>query len=214
MRIVQIVGTDGAGKTTIATRIAAELKEQGWDYLYCQVRPLLLRPVSWLGRATVLRKTDQFRDYDGYLEKKRAIGRRRRLLTRLYALAWYAEFLLQTWPRMVRARLRGRNIIVDRYCLDMVVNLGVLQDNGVLGMLGQLRVLQCLLPVPEQYIFLDVAEEVALSRKGDIQSLSYLRARKARYLGLAPSLRFSMVDAGRPLEAVAADVRSLILPVH
>lgn len=210
MRIVYILGTDGAGKTTVARRLAAELAPAGWDYLYCQVTPLLLRPLKWLAGKIFLRRTDQFKDYDAYRERKRAVSGRRRGLTRLYALAWYLDFLLQTWPKILRARWRGRDVIMDRYYLDMVVNQGVLQDNDAAGMLRDAHLLEWFLPKGNRHVFLDVSEETAFARKNDIQSVSYLRERKARYLQLAPHYGFTTVDANQSAETVVAAVRELI----
>lgn len=210
MRMLYILGTDGAGKTTVARRVAAARQAEGWDYLYCQVLPLLLRPVKWLARRLFLKRADEFQNYDDYRDRKRAESGKRRRLTRLYALLWYADFLLQAWPKVVRARLRGRNLILDRFYLDTVVNQGVLQDNDLAGMLRDARLLERLLPRADLHLFLDVSEETAFQRKNDIQSVRYLRERKERYLQLAPRYGFQFVDANQSADAVYADVQSMI----
>lgn len=210
MRILYLLGTDGAGKTTVAKRVAAARQAAGWDYLYCQVLPLLLKPVKWLARRLFLKKTDEFKDYDAYREQKRAASGRRRRLTRLYALLWYADFLVQAWPKLWRARLRGRDLILDRFYLDTVVNQGVLQDNDLAGMLRDARLLERFLPRAELLLFLDVSEETAFRRKNDIQSVRYLRERKERYLRLAPHYGFQMIDANRTADEVFADVQARI----
>lgn len=214
MRILYILGTDGAGKTTLAKRLAEELKPQGGVYLYCQVTPLLLGPFRWLGARLFMRKTDQFKDYDAYRERKRELGRKRRRLARLYALAWYLDFLLQAWPRITWARWRARPVVMDRYYLDMVVNQGVLQDNDADGMRRDARLLERFLPRATQHLFLDVSEETAFARKDDIQSVTYLRERKDRYRQLAPHYGFVMVDANQPADAVLAAVRAALAGDH
>lgn len=210
MKIIYILGTDGAGKTTLATRLARELESQGWDYLYCQAMPRLVWPFRWLAGKIFLKRADQFKDYDTYRERKRAASGRRRWLTRIYAWIWYVDFLLQAWPKLIRAWWRGRDLVMDRYYLDVVVNQGVLQDNDALGMKHDARFLERFLPVAIQHIFLDVSEETAFARKGDIQSVRYLRERKQRYLQLAEAYRFVSVDANQPADAVLADVRRIL----
>jgi thymidylate kinase len=96
---------------------------------------------------------------------------------------------------------------MDRYYLDMVVNQGVLQDNDTAGMLRDARLLEFFLPRAAMHVFLDVSEEMAFARKQDIQSVNYLRERKARYLALAPHYGFSVIDANQPADAVHAAVR-------
>jgi thymidylate kinase len=210
VKIIYILGTDGAGKTTVATRVAAAMRDEGWDYLYCQVIPFLLRPVKWVAGKLFLKKTDQFKNYDEYREQKRAASGKRRLLTRFYALLWYLDFLVQAWPKLLRAKWRGRNLILDRFHLDTVVNQGVLQDNDLAGMLRDARLLERFLPKATLHLFLDVSEETAFQRKNDIQSVRYLRERKERYLQLAPHYGFQMIDANQTAEAVFQDVQAKI----
>lgn len=208
--VIYLLGTDGAGKTTLATRLARELEEQGWDYLYCQAMPRLVWPFRWLAGKLFLQRADQFKDYDTYRERKRAASGRRRWLTRIYAWIWYVDFLLQAWPKLLRARWRGRHLLIDRYYLDVVVNMGVLQDNDTAGMLADARALERWVPRATRHLFLDVSEETAFARKNDIQSVRYLRERKQRYLQLAEAYRFVSVDANQPADIVLVDVRRIL----
>lgn len=214
-RILYVLGTDGAGKTTQTRRLTEELRAGGVraTYLYCQHRPFFLWLLKLPARLLFMRKTDQFKDYDDYKAKKDAVAGKRPWLTRLYAALWYFDVWLQTWPRMLWARGTSDVILLDRYYLDWVVNLGVLQGNGAEGMIRDARRLERLLPRADLHIFLDVSEEVAFARKDDIQSVRYLRERKERYLQLAPAYGFRVVSADPPADAVFAQVKSLCAPL-
>lgn len=211
-RIIYVLGTDGAGKTTQATRLAAELRAGGCraTYLYCQHRPFFLWLLKLPARLLFMRKTDQFRNYDDYKARKDAVAGKRPWLTRLYALLWYFDVWMQTWPRMLWARTTSDVILLDRYYLDWVVNLGVLQHNDLAGMLRDARALERALPRADQHLFLDVSEEVAFARKDDIQSVRYLRERKERYLRLAPVYGFSVVNADEAADTVLERVRGIV----
>jgi thymidylate kinase len=99
---------------------------------------------------------------------------------------------------------------VDRYYLDWVVNLALLQQNSCGKVLRDARWLERLLPKAQLHLFLDVAEETAFQRKNDIQSVQYLRERKELYLDLAPHYGFQVVDANQDPETVFRQVKALV----
>jgi thymidylate kinase len=209
--LIHILGTDGAGKTTLAKRLAEKSNaRRKTKYLYCQHRPFFLWLLKLPARLMFMRRTNPFTNYDQYKARKDAISSRRPWLTKLYARLWYFDVWLQTWPRMIWARRTADVVLLDRYYLDWVVNLGVLQRNSIESMLREARFLEGFLPRANLHIFLDVSEETAFARKTDIQSLQYLRERKERYLQLAPHYNFQIVDANQDAEGVSKQVRALV----
>lgn len=214
MKLIYVLGTDGAGKTTVTQRVLRDgLGSRRARYLYCQHRPFFLWLLKLPARLLFLRRTDQFRDYRTYKGRKDEAARRHPRLLKLYAWLWYADVWLQTWPRVWWAGWRAEVVVMDRYYLDWVVNLGVLEGNATGGMLAAARALERTLPRADLHVFLDVSEETAFRRKDDIQSVDYLRERKARYLALAPHYEFVVVNADQPLEAVVAETRTAIARV-
>ncbi|HYC72423.1 MAG TPA: hypothetical protein VEB66_14530 [Opitutaceae bacterium] len=211
MTLLHIVGTDGAGKTTVTRRLVEEgIPGRRVRYLYCQHRPFFLWLMKLPARLLFLRRENAFKDYAGYKSRKHSVIQRHPWLGRLYVRLWYFDVWLQTWPRMLWARAFADVVLVDRYYLDWVVNLGVFQDNSLDAMLAEARRLEKSLPPPQAVIFLDVSEETAFARKDDIQSPEYLRERKARYRQLADAYDFRMVNANRPLPEVLAEVRACV----
>lgn len=210
-RILYVLGTDGAGKTTQTRRLTEELRAAGWraTYLYCQHRPFFLWLLKLPARLLFMRKTDQFQNYDAYKARKDAVAGKRPWLTRLYAALWYFDVWMQTWPRMLWACWTSDVVLLDRYYLDWVVNLGVLKNNSLEAMQTDARRLERVLPRADLHVFLDVSEDVAFARKDDIQSVRYLRERKERYLRLAPGYQFHLVNADESADAVFAAVKAL-----
>lgn len=211
MILIYMLGTDGAGKTTVAQRIAGEpCNGARITYLYGQFYPILMRPVKWAVQRFVLKGTNQFRGYSEYQERKRSISTKRRLLSRLYCLGLYLDHGLQLLFKITLARLRNKYVILDRYYLDAVVNAGVIQNNGPDEMLRDAKIFEKILPKASLHIFLDVSQEIAFSRKTDIPSVAYLGERKLRYEFLGRHYQFVRIDADRKLKEVLTETDQVI----
>ena len=67
-KLINIIGIDGAGKTTLAKALAADLQQQDprVRYRYCQYFAKLLYPIKMAAKLSVMRKTDEFKNYDHY----------------------------------------------------------------------------------------------------------------------------------------------------
>jgi thymidylate kinase len=211
MVLIYFLGIDGSGKTTSARRLAMERLE-GWSpvYVYCQHKPFLIWILKLPAKFLFMRKLDQFADYDTYKSRKDAVRSRNPVLARIYGLLTYLDVLLQAWLQILFARARGNLLVLDRYYLDWVVNQGVVQEHSTNAMLRHARLLERLLPKASHHIFLDVTEDVAFRRKGDIQGLQYLKERRHRYLQLASHYDFKIVNAERDAESVFQDVRAIV----
>lgn len=211
MKLVYLLGTDGAGKSSVARQVAAEgITGRRVKYLYCQHRPMLIWLLKLPARLLFMRKTDEFKDYAAYKRTKQYVVGRQPVVASLYARFLYFDVWLQTWPRLLWARWTGDVVVLDRYYLDWVVNVGVLQGNGRDDMLREARKLEWTLPRADIHLFLDVDEQTAFQRKSDIQSVEYLRERKQRYNQLAVPYDFIRIDATQPLMTVVSEVRQLV----
>lgn len=192
IRIVALVGIDGAGKTTQARELAGWLTARGHPADYHQNaggRRALGRLARRLGR----READDLLGVRGLL---------------------FVEAILR-WLAIARAlllsRLRRRVAVMDRYSCCQYANI---RARGARGERWA-RWLFGLFPAPDVTFFLAVAPGQAYARvelRGtDHEDPDYLARADAAYRSLPEAAGFTVVDAGGTPGDVAADLRRALL---
>jgi thymidylate kinase len=186
MKLVCITGIDGTGKSTLARNTVAELQRQGYPaaYIYGRTYPVISRALMALGRLTMLRGKDQWRDYRAYsASKKRRM--RSPLLAAIYTMAILVDYYVQIWLKLLPHLFSGRVVIADRYLYDTVISdLAVHLSYSVEQTAQAIEQGLKLLPMPVLTVLLDAREEVAFARKDDVPHIDYLRERRDQYLML------------------------------
>ena len=218
MKIICITGMDGAGKTTLARRIVAQLREKGQPcaYVYGRTYPLVSRLLMALGRAAFLRKQDIWEDFKEYETSKKQVMRSP-ILTWIYTAAILFDYYLQIWLKLAIHFFSRRTIVLDRYIYDTVISdLSVHLGYSPQDTLGAIERGLKLLPRPALTILIDLPEEVAFERKDDVPHLDYLRQRRKTYLLLENSPGVTRLDGSQAadslLEQSMAARRSTALP--
>lgn len=215
---VALVGPDGAGKTTVARRLAGEL-DVPVAYLYMGVSAESsnrLLPTTRLAHA-LKRLNGAPPDRSGPRAPLAAdVPRHGARRGRAAARAWLrlANQLAEEWHRQLLAwRLvrRGKLVVFDRHffadyhAYDVAGGDARPWTRRVHGFL-----LRRAYPKPALVIYLDAPGEVLWARKGE-GTIEALERRRADYLRLADHLpAFSVVDAGADLDDVVAAVAARI----
>ena len=207
MPTVAIIGPDGAGKTTVASRVAQFLQEpvryiyMGWNHDASNV----LLPTNRLARYIRHRFG---RAAHGEPARRKAVPVVAQLaagfkLVNLIAEGWYRQIVAR------RAAARGNLVIFDRH---PIADYPDSYETASIRPLRRLRhaVLRRALPRPQILIYLDAPAEVLLQRKGEgtLESLNRQRAIYRRLVEGYP--RGAVVDADRDLEIVTRDVATAI----
>jgi len=185
--LICLEGIDKSGKTTQAGLLALKLKALGLQVV------LSREPTDgWVGR----------------LIKELLRGRERPpavVEAVLFALDRY-----QHVEEVVRPALKaGKVVVLDRYYYSSLAYQG---SAGI--PLAWLRDLNAFAPRPDLAIYLDVRPEVALARghaasKTVLERLTIQEAVRRVYLQLVEAGELILVNAERPIEAVAHDVLAL-----
>jgi dTMP kinase len=176
------IGIDGSGKSTLARATLGTLQDKGYDcaYVWGRYGSVLVDRIVALSKKTVFRSSGSHSDAKKFVAARSWVYRNRftALMYAVYVLIGYFWQILRKiwWPRM-----RGKNIICDRYVydtvIDLTVNLNVTQETCSKIMKYCLR----FAPKPDISFLVDLDEDVAYARKDDIPSLDYLRKRRELY---------------------------------
>jgi thymidylate kinase len=205
------VGTDGSGKSTLASNIYERLlldKKTKVRKIYGRHQPLLTRFVVALGRRLFMNDRNMmYSDYDKYLNRKRIIYQKAAKFVQLYVSLLLIEYYAQMLFKVVMPYKLGYSIISDRYVYDTLVNdLAVERGLSFEDVTRILSKFWTFIPRPDITFFIHVPEEVALQRKKDIPSLSYLRIRNKFYNYLANEERFIILNGESDLFQLESQV--------
>ena len=173
VRLINVIGIDGAGKTTLAKSLVLELGKQDptFRYRYCQYFAKLLYPLKMLAKLSVMNKTDEFKDYGSYNKTKKKTSSRFPLLASIYAGTWLLDYIIQVFFKITLPLVTGQHLIVDRYIFDIAVNLSLATNKDVGYVNKYIDFFFMFAPKPDLIVFIDLPEETALSRKHDIQDI-------------------------------------------
>jgi dTMP kinase len=212
-RLVNIIGIDGAGKTTLAKALTKELQRQNHyiRYKYCQYFPKLLYPIKFLVKHSVMRKTDEFENYKYYNRTKKYISARFPVLANIYANVWLVDYIIQVFFKITLPLLSGQRLIIDRYIFDIAVNLSLTTNNNINYARRLIRFFFKFAPRPDLVVLIDLPEEDAFGRKDDIQDIEYLRERRKRYLSLADTYKFKIIDGKKNPKQVIQDANDIFV---
>lgn len=218
---VALIGADGAGKTTVASRLADTLPIP-MQYIYMGVNLdacNVLFPTTRLLRAWK-RSRGHAVGGSGPRDPNRPTDRPKgfvkRSLSRIKsALRLTNRMLEEVFQQSVASyyQLRGRVVVFDRHYFADYYAYDIAPSNGrrTVGQKLHGFALQSLLSRPDFVIFLDAPAEVLFARKGE-GTIEILRQRRQDYLSLRDHVpHFAVVDATQSLEHVVQEVADLIV---
>lgn len=215
-QVMTIVGTDGSGKTTVATELVSRLRAQGVDatrewlgaesYLMAPVR-LGLR-LFWQRRSRES-QPEQGSDYRDEVSGKNALAARHGWASKIYVRLVMADYWLQLRVKLHRNRRRDL-VVADRYLFDVVVNLALALGWSVAQAIQYTQTQLWRFPMPILGVLVRVSPEVSMSRKDDIPDIEYVRLRASYYEAIALAFGFSVIDGTRPVGESAAILQRMV----
>jgi len=188
-----VFGPDGAGKSAVIKRLAEELLPPFEEVQQFHFRPMFRR--QWIEKQTIT---------DPHAKSPRS--GLASIFKLLYWLAdcWYG-YLVTVRP----VRANSRLVIFDRYFPDILVDPQRYRLPSSSQWFSGLIVR--LVPRPDLLVLLDVPAEIVQQRKAEV-SLAESQRQRLAYREMFQALPDAfIVDASRPVEDVAEDVKTVVL---
>lgn len=210
---IYLTGIDGSGKTTLSKLLTRSLNKNGLacKYVYGGFLPVLWRPFMDLGNSLLLKKKDRFKDYRGYVNKKKDLLKKHPLWVKMYRDITILDCIPQLFLKVELPLRRGINIVCDRYFYDTIINMAPNLSYGRKEVLNLISKCSRLFPLPDKTFLLDIPERVAYNRKKDIPHIEYLRERRYLYLYIAKKFNMIILDGKKALEDLKNKIEEIIL---
>jgi thymidylate kinase len=211
MPTVAIIGPDGAGKTTVASRLP-EVLDQPVRYVYMGLNhdaSNVLLPTNRL-----VRHLRHVRHRSATADGANPVERRRvPVLTQAASVFKLGNLLAEAWYRQLVARRlarQGNLVIFDRH---FMADYPDRYESTAVPALRRVRhaILRRAVPRPNVLIYLDAPADVLLRRKGEGTEASLNRQRKAYRSLVEQHPRGAIIDANRQIDDVVRDVAAAIV---
>jgi thymidylate kinase len=192
---VILLGTDGAGKSTVIAEVRRALAGAFASSASRSFPPAVLRRA--LGRP------------EGPAVLPHEMPPRSYLASAFRAVAyWFVYYTAGYWLSVRPALARSALVFHDRHLLDALVDPRRYRYAGPAALL---RMIWRFIPKPDLIILLDAPAEVLQARKRELSVEETARQREAYRALVAERPEGRVVDVDRPLTQVVADVNDLVL---
>lgn len=206
-KLICIIGTDGAGKTTQAEQLKNELESRGvrvrytWGKFGSKYTRVIINFIKWILSSSGKDMSDhssRSKTKDSFLSN--------RFVRTTYLLYMLIIYHFQILYRVVLPSFTNQVIICDRYVYDTVVDIMVDYDYNEKQGRRLLRLLFFVLPRPDQVIYIDIPPEVSLDRKNDIPTDRYIIDKKQAYTELLRDIDVRAVDGTQSKSTVSEKI--------
>lgn len=163
-RVINVVGIDGSGKSTVANHLATKLRSRGYevDVIWLRFNHFFSKPL--LGLCRLIKLTRYVR-HGGVLVGYHDFHRSP-LISLLFVILQYADALrvrlLKIEPKL---RTPNKILIIDRYVFDILIDLMVDTNNEKLSEEFFGVAFKKLLPPNAFVLFIDRVEEGVISAR-------------------------------------------------
>jgi dTMP kinase len=207
--LIAICGVDGSGKTTQVELLSKYLASRGvkfkclwfrWTVFLSYSLLALCRLLGYTKWRTVSKSNIRYAERSFY---------RSRALARLWPWLFTLDVFIYSFFQIKVRRVLGYIILCDRFIPDIIVDMMCETRDYQLPKRLVGRLLLSLIPKNSKLIVMDVAENIAYSRKNDVPSLDYLKERRKLYLALAKTLSIPVINGEEDINKIHEEILKL-----
>lgn len=207
---INLIGTDGSGKTSISERLTLKLGSE-CQMIWCGSESFLMKPIRFfLGLIAKSNKENKInKNYQKDIKRKRKIANRSPLLSAIYIWLILLDYGFQYKWKLFKIR-KSKFIILDRYFFDVAVNLAIrlgwTNDELIVFLEKKIHKFH----LPELRVWVKVSPETSMERKDDIPDISYIQIRMNFYQSIADRFGFIVIDGEESIDENADLLFNLI----
>lgn len=218
---VALIGLDGSGKSANINMMKKDSEYGNFDFLWVRWQPsitIMLYKIKHRNDKTGVRKHDSEgvkKQNNLNKDYQRKSGIKQKIFKNSLVRTVWMKYAISDYHKQFNKKVGNcsdnRNIIFDRYYLDLFVDQGINFGYSPEKIYSEIKKYQKLFPQMDKTIYIDVSPEVCFARKDDIPNMDYLNRRYDIYKYIAKQENWIIVNGENALEDVYNNIKSIIL---
>lgn len=224
---VALIGLDGSGKSANIEKMKQDSDYSDYSFVWVRWKPTLLKPAYMLMEKKVTNKNksiDKNTQVDGkcgamqaklnadYNTKSGLKGKifGNPIMRGIWMFLALVDYFFQFHIKVLPYVLTGKNIIFDRFYLDLFVDQGINFGFSPEKISKEIHKYKFLFPQMDRYVYIRVSPETCYKRKNDIPNMDYLNKRYEIYEFLSKGNKWITVDGELPFEKVNSRIKEVV----
>ena len=225
---IALIGLDGSGKSANIDKMKQDPDYSRYKFVWVRWKPTLLKPAYILMEKRVSGKNksvDIWIQVDGKSGEKQAelnadynakSGLKEKIfgkpiIRRIWMFLALIDYFFQFYIKIMPFILTGKDIIFDRFYLDLFVDQGINFGYSPEKIRQEIGKHKFLFPKIDYFVYIRVSPETCYMRKNDIPNMDYLNRRYAVYECLSEEDNWIIVNGETTFSEVNSRIKGIIL---